>query len=253
MNWVGLYTLIRKENGRTFRVATQALVTPWISALLYIFIFGKVVGSRIQSISGVNYIDFVLPGILMMNVIMSAFSHSSASIYMQRFVKNIEELLVSPLSYLEMIIGFMVSGVLRALLVGVGIFIIAIFFGAANVAHLPLFIFYTLAVSIIFSLLGMLVGLWANGFEQLNILTTFVIMPLNFLGGVFYSINMLPGSLKILATWNPMFYFIDGIRYSMIGVRESSAGVGYIMIFSSILVIGYTVWYLFKIGWRIKA
>jgi len=252
VNWVGLYTFVRSEIIRTFRVVTQTLVTPWISALLFIFIFGSVVGQRIDLIAGVPYINFVLPGILMMNIIASAFAASSSALYFGRFVRSIEEMLVSPFSYLEMIVAFTVSAVVRAVIVGAGIYAIAILFGAAGIEHLGLFLFYSIAVATIFALLGLLVGLWAKGFEQLNVLNTFVIMPLSFLGGMFYSIDMLPEKFQIVAHLNPFFYFIDGIRYSMIGVRESNEAVGYLMLFGLILVLGALVHYLFKKGWRLR-
>lgn len=253
VNWVGLFTYIRSEVLRTFRVVTQTLVTPWISALLYIFIFGQVVGSRISLIGGVPYVKFVLPGILMMNIIMSAFSASSSSLYFARFIKNIEEMLVAPFSYLEMIVGFTLSAVARAVLVAAGIYIIAIFFGGASVAHVGLFFLYAVGVSIIFALIGILIGLWAKGFEQLTILNTFIITPLSFLGGMFYTLDMLPPVLRGIAQFNPFFYFMDGIRYSMIGVHEANLGVGLAIMGLLILVLGALVHHLFKIGWRLRS
>ena len=252
MNWIGLYTFIRREIDRMLRVATQTLVTPWISALLYIFIFGHVVGRKIDTIAGVDYIDFVLPGILMMNVISSAFTHCSSSLHFQRFIRHIEELLVAPFSPVEMVVGFAVAGIIRAVIVGIGVLLIALFFGAANIDHLFLFLFYIVAIAAIFALLGMVVGLWAQSFEQLSILNTFVILPFTFLGGVFYSINMLPGKLQTFALLNPFFYFIDGIRYSMIGVSESNHAVG----LAVIGLLGIALWLLvvtlFKRGWRLR-
>lgn len=252
VNWIGLYTLVRRDVERMFRVATQTLVTPWISSLLYIFIFGKVVGSRIDLIAGVPYIHFVLPGILMMNVIASAFAHSSSSIYFQRFLRTIDEMLIAPLSHLEMIVAFTAGAVVRGIVVGGGIYVIAIFFGGAGIDHIGLFALYTISVSTIFALLGILVGLWASGFEQLNILNTFIIMPLSFLGGVFYSITMLPERAQLIAHWNPFFYFIDGIRYAMIGIRESNGAIGYAMIFGLMAIFGVLVHELFRRGWRLR-
>lgn len=252
VNWTGLYTMVVRDIVRIFRVATQTLVTPWISALLYIFIFGFVIGRSIDLIAGVTYIQFVLPGIVMMNVLASAFAHTSSSLYFKRFIRDIEEILVAPFSHMEMIVGFVLGGIFRGLVVGMGIFVIALFFGGANVANIGLLIFYIVSVSIIFALLGMIVALWADGFEQLNILTTFVITPLSFLGGVFYSIEMLPEKVQAIALWNPFFYFVDGIRYAMIGIREGSAEVGYMVIFGLIIGLGGLTWYLFKIGWRLR-
>ena len=180
INWIGLYTLTKREVNRTFRVAIQTLVTPWITALLYIFIFGEVVGSRIDLIAGVPYIQFVLPGILMMNVIMGSFIASSNALYFKRFLHDIEEILVAPLSYMEMIIGFVAAAVIRSLVIGLGIYVIALFFGGASIINFWLFVFYVVSVSAIFALLGLIVGLWAKGFEQLNVWNTFAITPLAF-------------------------------------------------------------------------
>lgn len=252
MNTIGLQTFVRREVERFLRVSIQTLVSPWISALLYIFIFGFVVGRSIDVIAGVRYIDFVLPGVLMLNIIGAAFGQSSSSLYFQRFAKHIEEVLVAPLSYFEMIIGYVFGAIARSVAVGFGIFLIAVFFSAANLAHVGLFLFYIVAVSIIFSFLGLLVALWSDSFEQLNILNTFVITPLTFLGGVFNSIHMLPEKMQVVMRFNPFFYFVDGIRYSMIGVREANTAIGLAVIFGLILFFGGATWYLFRIGWRIR-
>ncbi|NQV12106.1 ABC transporter permease [Candidatus Uhrbacteria bacterium] len=252
MNWVGLYTLVRRDIERVFRVATQSLVSPWVSALLYIFIFGFVIGKSIDLIAGVSYLEFVLPGILMMNIITAGFSHTSFGIYFQRFARNIEEVLVSPLSYFEMLVGHVVAAVVRALLVGLGIYVIALLFGAAAIVHPFWLVFYIVSVATIFALIGIIVGLWAKGFEHLNVLNTYVIMPLSFLGGVFYSVEMLPDKLKFITFSNPLFYFIDGLRYSMIGISESNRSIGLILIIGMILVLGGIVWRIFKTGWRIR-
>src|SRR3989339_2015501 len=139
MNWIGLQTFIQREIERFFRVSIQTLITPWISAALYIFIFGFVVGSRIPEIAGVRYIDFVLPGLVMMNIISSAFSQTSSSLYFQRFTRHIEEILVAPFSHIEMLIGYVIGGIIRGLIVGLGVYALAIVFGSSTIAHLGLF------------------------------------------------------------------------------------------------------------------
>jgi len=252
MNWIGLQTFIQREIERFFRVSIQTLITPWISAALYIFIFGFVVGSRIPEIAGVRYIDFVLPGLVMMNIISSAFSQTSSSLYFQRFTRHIEEILVAPFSHIEMLIGYVIGGIIRGLIVGLGVYALAIVFGSSTIAHLGLFIGYSVAVSIIFSFLGLLVGLWSEHFEHLAILNTFVITPLSFLGGIFNSIHMLPPLFQRLTMFNPFFYFVDGLRYSMIGIREASAVIGLIMILVLIFGLGFWVWYLFKVGYKLR-
>ncbi len=253
MNTIGLYTFIARETRRLTRVYVQTIFSPIINAVLYILIFGFVVGSRIGDFNGVRYIEFVLPGVLMLNLIGSAFSHSSTSLYMGRWTKSLEEILVAPLSYLEMVIGFVVSSVIRGLIVSAGIYLVAILFRAATITHVWWFLFYTVAVAIIFALLGLLVGLWANNFEQLTVLNTFLITPLTFLGGVFNSITMMPEKVQWVVRLNPFFYFVDGLRYSMIGVHEANTVVGLGIIGGLIVVLGALVWYLFSIGWRLRA
>lgn len=251
-NLIGLQTFVVREAQRFIRVPVQTLVTPWISALLYIFIFGLVVGPRIDLIAGVRYIDFVLPGILLMNIMTSAFSQSSTSLFIHRTFRNIEEILVAPLSHLEMVIGYVSGGIIRGLIVGLGIFAIAVFFSAANVAHFGAFLFYVVAVSAIFSLVGIIVGLWSKQFEHLSVLAIFVITPLSFLGGVFNSIHMLPEKLQVIMVANPLFYFIDGLRWSMIGVSESNLSLGVGIIFAAVVLLSILVEHLFRIGWRLR-
>lgn len=244
--------MIRREVMRTFRVVVQTLVAPVISATLYIFIFGVVVGEKISTIAGVPYITFVFPGILMLSVINAAFGSSSSSLYFARFTKSIEELLVAPLSYLEIIFGFMLGSMMRSVIVASLILLVGVFFDAVTLTSPVMFFCYILAVSAIFSLLGMLVALWAQSFEQLSILNTFVITPLTYLGGIFYSLTMLPETAQLITKLNPFFYFVDGIRSSMIGISEANMFVGEIVIVGLILGLGTLVFYLFKIGWRVR-
>lgn len=253
MNWIGIYTFIRREIMRMSRVLVQTVVSPLISATLYIFIFGFVVGSKIDLIAGVKYITFVFPGILMLNIIASAFAHSSSSVYFARFIKSIEEILVAPFSYFEIVFSYTFSAVIRAVIVAVGIFFIGLIFKAVTITSPFLFLFYVVSIATIFALLGILVGLWAKNFEQLSVLNTFIITPFTYLGGIFYSISMLPPNIAFLTQLNPFFYFVDGIRHSMIGFSEAQTGIGLIVILGLILSLGSLTMYLFKIGWRIRA
>lgn len=253
MNWIGLYTLLRKELERVRRVAVQTIFSPLISATLYIFIFGYVVGNRIDLIAGVPYITFVFPGILMLNIISSSFEHTASSVFMGRFLKSIEEMLVSPFSHIEMVLGFVMSAVARATMVSLGILAIGMLFGAVSLHNIWLFLFYAVSVSTIFALVGMIVGLWAKSFEQFSLLNIFIIMPFSFLGGIFYSVSMLPPAAQVVAYANPFFYFIDGIRHAMVGISEANSVVGVLLIMSLILGLGTLVVHLFHIGWRIRS
>lgn len=227
INWIGLGTIVRREVARMMRVPIQVFIAPWVSALLFIFIFGYVVGGRISEIGGHSYIRFVLPGILMMNIVNSSFLQSSSAIYFSRFVRFVEEVLVSPISYTEMIAGNLAVVVLRSTFTAIGILAIGLVFGATAIESIPAFLFWVVAVSIIFGLMGIVIGLWSRNFEQLNVLTVFFITPLSMVGGVFNTVAMLPPGLQFLAWANPFFYFINGIRHAMIGFSEAPALLGY--------------------------
>jgi len=252
MNWIGLYTIIRREMERTFRVVIQTIFSPLISATLFIFVFGSVVGSRIDEIGGVPYIVFVFPGILIMNVLTSAFSHSSSAIYFAKFIRSIEEMLVAPLSYFEIMLGNVLSAVVRALVIGIAIVGMGILFGAVSMHNFFLFFIYIIAIAVVFSLLGIITGLVAKSFEQLNILSTFIILPFSFLGGMFYTLDMLPETAQKIAVFNPFFYFVDGIRFAMVGIHDSNLFVGAILIGSLVVILGGIVWRIFYTGWRIR-
>lgn len=253
INWIGIYTMIRREIERTLRVMVQTLVSPVISATLYIFIFGHVIGSKISSINGVPYITFVFPGILMLSIINAAFGSSSSSLYFARFLKSIDEILIAPFSYLEMIFGFMLGSMLRSVMVAFLILLVGKLFHAVTLVHPFAFLFYVMSVSGIFALLGMLVALWAQGFEQLSVLNTFIITPFTYLGGIFYSITMLPPIAQSITRANPFFYFVDGIRNSMIGIHETSISLGIFIILSILTVFTVLTVHLFRIGWHIRS
>ncbi|MBN9532693.1 MAG: ABC transporter permease [Alphaproteobacteria bacterium] len=252
INWVGLLTIIRREMTRLLRVPIQAFVAPWISALLFIFIFGYVVGGRISQIGGHSYLEFVLPGIVMLNVVNAAFLQSSSQVYFARFMRYVEETLVSPLSYVEMISGVLVTVVFRSVVTALGILVIAALFGASSVAGVGEFVFWVVGVAIVFGLLGNLVGLWANNFEQLTILNVFFITPLSFVGGVFNTIDMLPSWLQWMAWANPFFYFINGLRHSMIGFTEAPEllGIGVTIGLGAVMFV--IVWRLYAIGYGLR-
>ncbi len=252
-NWIGLFTMFRREVRRTFRVAIQTLVAPVISAALYIFIFGMVIGSKITEISGVSYITFVFPGILMLSVINSSFASASSALYFMRFTRGIEEILITPFSYLEMLIGFVGSAITRAIMVALLILAVGLAFGAVTLMHPFLFILYIAGIAAIFAMLGILVALWAENFEQLQVLNTFVITPLTYLGGIFYSITFLPEMARNLTQLNPFFYFTDAVRSSMIGISEANTTIDAVLILGLVISLGTLVTWLFKKGWKIRS
>jgi len=253
MNMIRLTTVSRREIQRFLRIPIQTLVSPWISATLYILVFGVIVGSRISFLEGIDYIDFVFPGILMLQLIGGALGQTSSSLYFQRWTHSIDEMLASPMSYSEMIFGYIIGAVTRALAVGAGIYILALLFTDATPAHVFLFIFYVLIISVIFSLVGLIVGLWAEKFEHLTVLQSFVVTPLIYVGGVFNSIDMLPESMQGIARMNPFFYMVDGLRYSMISYSESPILLGSIGLTVVAVVLFFVVWNLFHRGWKLRS
>jgi ABC-2 type transport system permease protein len=253
VNWIGLWTIIRREWSRLMRVPIQAFLAPWISALLFIFIFGFVVGGRIALIGGHRYIEFVLPGVLMLNIVNASFLQSSSQIYFSRFLRYIEETLVSPLSYAEMIAGILSVVVARCVITALGILAIASVFGATHIQNIAEFLFWIASVSVVFGLLGIIIGLWANNFEQLTILNVFFITPLSFVGGVFNTVSMLPGWLKWMAYANPFFYFINGLRHAMIGFSEANEWIGVGVALGLCVVMFLWVLRLFSIGYGLRS
>ncbi len=253
LNSIGLYTMLRREVKRTLRVVIQTLVAPAISAALYIFIFGTVIGSQIDDFAGVPYITFVFPGVLMLSVINASFASASSALYFMRFTRGIEEILITPFSYLEMLLGFVGSAVTRALMVSLLILGVGVAFGAVSLASPLWFLFYIAAIAAIFAMLGIIVALWAESFEQLQVLNTFVITPLTYLGGIFYSVTFLPPLAATITHLNPFFYFADGVRSSMIGYSEANSVIGLVIIVGLVLILGTVVTQMFKRGWKIRS
>jgi ABC-2 type transport system permease protein len=251
---IPFYTLIERELLRNRRVIGQAIVAPLVTASLYVFVFGFVLGSAIKEIHGIRYIEFVFPGIFAMNLIMAVFSATSFQTYMLKFQRTIEDFLTLPISYLELVSSMLVTGVIRALAITLALTAVAVIFGVSGVAHPFLLILYVLLVAVLFGLLGVVVGIWAdNSFEKLGIATNFILTPLSFLGGAFYSAAMLPPAMQFLVHANPIFYAIDGIRYSLTNYHDASLllGVGVLGGLATILLVG-TV-YIFKTGWKLRS
>jgi ABC-2 type transport system permease protein len=216
-NWIAMRTLIEREMIRTLKVINQVIWPPIITTLLYVFVFGLALGSRIKTVQGVSYAEFLIPGLIMLQVIDSSYGECSSSIFQARFMYSIQEMLIAPMSALEMLAGYVLGSLARALLIAALITGV----GFALVHTLPsnwwLYLFVLCIVSLLFSMLGVIFGLMAEKFDHLAVLTTFVITPLVFVGGVFTSANLLPPFLRNAELFNPMFYTIDAFRYSYTG------------------------------------
>lgn len=253
-NWPGFLTLIRREVGRTRRVIGQAIITPLVTASLYIFVFGYVLGSRIATIQGVKYLSFVFPGVFTMNLVMAVFSATSFSIFFMKFQKTIEDMLTLPLSYMELVVSLIINGIVRAIGISIALSVVAVLFGVNDLAHPLILLGYVLLASILFGLLGVIAGIWAdNNFEKFGFVTNFLLTPLSFLGGAFYSVTMLPEKWQFIVHWNPIFYIVDGIRYSLTNYHESSLLLGTSVLAGlSLVALGVCIW-IFRTGWKLRA
>jgi ABC-2 type transport system permease protein len=252
--FIPFFTLIEREVWRSKRVVGQALVAPIITASLYIFIFGYIVGSRISDINGVKYISFVFPGIFTMNLILAVFSATSFSIYFMKFQKTMEDFLTYPVSYVELVLALITSGIIRGVCIMIALTLVGVVFGVNDFAHPILLFFYVLLTSFVFGLIGLVAGIWAdNSFEKFGIVTNFIITPLSFLGGAFYSVSMLPENLRFLVHLNPIFYATDGIRYSLTGSSDISPMLGItVLVVMGAVALTLTVW-IFKTGWKLRS
>ena len=213
-------TLIEREYYRFARLAAQTIAPPIIMTILFVVIFGYSLGSQIESISGFRYILYILPGIAGMGVITNSYSNSSTSLFMARTDRSIENILVAPLSYTKIVTAFVIGGITRGMVVGGITLLVAIPLAGLKIQHGALTIFFLLAISAIFSALGVISALWAEDWEHLATFSNFVITPFVYLGGVFYSVSMLPGVWKKISHANPMFYLIDGLRWAVLGKGE---------------------------------
>lgn len=252
VNWIGLWTLVKREFKRLMMIINQSLWPPMISTLLYFFIFGLGLGSRLQLVDGVPYLVFLVPGLVAMNVIDTSYSETSASLFQTRFTNSIQELLVAPLSYVEMVLGFVVGALVRALLIGNMLMGIGWLFTGAHPVNWLLYATMLLVVSAGFAGLGLILGLFAESFDQLAIPTTFFITPLVFFGGVFTSIHFLPAQVQPLVKLNPLFYLIDGFRASITGRFEASLGADLAVAigFSALTLV--TAVTLFRRGFKLR-
>ncbi len=249
---IGFQTLVRREVVRFFSVFSQTIFPPVVSSFLYIFIFGFSLGRRIEEINGVPYLMFLIPGLIMMYVIEGSYANASSSLFISRWANNIEELLVTPLSYFEMVLAIILGALVRSLVIATGVFLVSRLFAATPIAHPVVVLLFIVGVSLAFASLGMIVALIAEEFEHLSILTTFVITPLVFFGGVFHSMDMVPATLQSLTAFNPMFYMVNGMRFGMLGtadvpILQCVAVVGTL----AVTLFSVTV-YLFSIGYKLR-
>jgi len=235
--WIAFSTIVGKEVGRIFRIWSQTLLPPAITTTLYFVIFGQVIGSRVGEMGGYKYIQFIAPGLIMMNIITSSYASSVSSFFGAKFQRNIEELLVSPMSNTLILLGYIAGGMARGVLVGIIVGVVALFFTHLHVHSIGSIIVVTLLTSAIFSLAGIINAVYAKSFDDIFIIPTFVLTPLTYLGGVFYSIKLLPGFWQYVSLGNPILYMVDNFRYGFLGIADSHLLLSYIIMFCFIFLL----------------
>ena len=252
MNWIGLKTIYKKEMDRTLRLFGQTLISPAITTALYFVVFGSAIGSNIQLEGGVTYGQFIVPGLIMMTLLTNTLMAASTGIFFVKFLGMMYEYLSAPLSYLEITIGSVGAAVTRSVILSIVIYLIALLFTPVPVLHpliAALFIFLTATA---FGLFGFIIGVWADNFEKLNFFPVLVVTPLSFLGGVFYSISMLPPFWQKVSLFNPIVYMINGLRWSFYGLSDFSPWTSLSLILVFIVACLVALYYIFKTGYKLK-
>ncbi len=227
LNFVAMKTIVRKEVGRVLRIWVQTIVPPAITMTLYFIIFGNLIGRRIGTMDGFDYMQYIAPGLIMMSVITNSYGNVVSSFFGAKFGRHIEEMIVSPMSNSTIIIGHVAGGVLRGMLVGALVTVIALFFTHLDVSHPFVTISIVLLSSIVFALAGFINAIFARKFDDISIIPTFVLTPLTYLGGVFYSISLLPEFWQKVSLANPILYMVNAFRYGILGTSDISIGVAY--------------------------
>ncbi|MFT7184412.1 MAG: ABC-2 type transport system permease protein [Oceanicoccus sp.] len=236
--WVSLVTLVRKEVTRFLRIWAQTLLPPVINQTLYFVIFGSFIGSQVGDINGISYMAFLVPGLVMMSVISASFSNVVSSFFGNKFQRSIEELMVSPTPNWVVITGYASGGVLRGLIVGALVFLVSFFFVQPQIEHPLIIVLFVFLTSVVFSLGGLVNGIFAKKFDDISLFSTFILTPLTYFGGVFYSVEMLPEFWQGVSKFNPILYMIDGFRYGFYGQSDLNiwSSIGLLCAFTVILV-----------------
>ena len=253
MNWHAIRAIYRFEMARTFRTITQSIASPVLSTSLYFVVFGAAIGSRMGDIDGISYGAFIIPGLIMLSLLNESISNASFGIYMPKWAGTIYELLSAPVSYIEVVIGYVGAAATKSLILGVLILVTARIFVPYEIAHPVWMLGFLLLTAVTFSLFGFIIGLWADDFQKLQVIPLMVVTPLTFLGGAFYSISMLPPVWQKITLFNPVVYLISGFRWSFYGVADVNVGVSVAAILAFLALCLGAVWWIFRTGWKLKA
>jgi ABC-2 type transport system permease protein len=253
MNVHAIRAIYGFELARTWRTLMQSILSPVLSTSLYFIVFGGAIGSRMTSIDGVSYGAFIVPGLIMLSVLTESVSNSSFGIYMPRFSGTIYEVLSAPIAVTEIVLGYVGAAATKSVILGTIILITARLFVSFSVAHPLSMVLFLVLTSVTFSFFGFLIGLWADGFEKLQIAPMLIVTPLTFLGGSFYSINMLPPVWQKVALFNPVVYLVSAFRWSFYGVSDVNVVVSFGMTLVFLVICMLTVRWIFRTGWKLKA
>lgn len=252
MNIYAIRAIYTFEMARTWRTLLQSIATPILSTALYFVVFGAAIGSRIGDIEGVSYGAFIIPGLIMLSLMSESIANASFGIYLPKFSGTIFEVLSAPISYIEILIGYVGAAATKSILLGLLILVTARIFVPYQIEHPLWMIGFLVLTAVTFSLFGFIIGIWADGFERLQIVPLMIITPLTFLGGTFYSIKMLPPIWQTITLFNPVVYLVSGFRWSFYGVSDVNVAVslGMTLLFLALCLVA--VWWIFKTGYRLK-
>jgi ABC-2 type transport system permease protein len=251
-NWPAVSAIYKFEMKRTWRTLMQSIVSPVLSTSLYFVVFGAAIGSRMAEVDGVSYGAFIVPGLIMLSVLTQSLANASFGIYFPKFTGTIYELLSAPISALEIVIGYVGEAATKSILLAVITLITARLFVDFEIAHPVWMVIFLALTALTFSLFGFIIGIWADGFEKLQIIPLLVITPLTFLGGTFYSISMLPEIWQKITLFNPVVYLISGFRWSFFGQADVAVGVSLGMTLVFLVACLAAIWWIFKTGYRLK-
>jgi ABC-2 type transport system permease protein len=250
--WIAYYTMIRIEMIRIFRIWSQTILPPVVTTTLYFIVFGAFIGSQIAPINGFSYMQFIVPGLIMMSVITSSFMNTVSTFYFAKWTKTLEEILVSPTPEWVVIAGFVSGGVLRGLIVGVAVLAVSLFFSHLVIFNALVLIAALILTSVLFSLGGLINGVFAKSFDGVSIIPTFVLTPLTYLGGIFYSVSMLPPFWQTVSHFNPILYMINAFRFGFLGISDINLWTCFSVLIGATLAAILVVVFLFKRGFGVK-
>lgn len=252
MNFRAVRAIYTFEMARTWRTLMQSIVSPVLSTSLYFVVFGAAIGSRIQEIEGVTYGAFIVPGLVMLSLLTQSIANASFGIYFPKFVGTIYELLSAPVSAFEIVLGYVGAAATKSVILGVIILLTAGFFVPLRIAHPVWMLTFLVLTAVTFSLFGFIIGVWADGFEKLQVVPLLIVTPLTFLGGSFYSVNMLPPFWQTVTMFNPVVYLVSGFRWSFYEVADVGVGISLGMTLVFLLICLAVVWWIFRTGYRLR-